>query len=171
MVKIMTDKLLDRMSWETSSGKILDNDRRYVMLRTDVLMGIFRALPDAQQAKALQAFSDSVEQSGGQSARAYFDSLNHDARQLLDTMASYSAELGWGKWTFAAGESKALELTVKNSPFAEGFGASACPVCHPIAGMLKTVGMLVAGGPVQVEETHCAAQGLPDQCKFHIHPL
>lgn len=167
----MADKLLDRMAWDTTSGKILDSGRRYVMLRTDVLMGIFRALPDAQRHQALQAFADSVEQSGGQSARAYFQSLNYDARQLLDTMQAYSAELGWGKWTFIAGESNTLELTVKNSPFAEGFGASPCPVCHPITGMLKTVGMLVADGPVHVEETHCAAQGLSDQCKFHIRPL
>lgn len=164
----MKKSLLDRMQWQTELGQILDADRRYVMLRTDVLMGIFRQLPSHLQQEALQAFGRSVQQNGGASAKAYFDSLGQDTALLLDTMQSSSAELGWGVWQFTQiPNTHTLQLTVQNSPFATAYGNSTTPVCYAIAGMLASVGQLVLNGPVTATEVTCAAQGHPF-CSFTI---
>lgn len=164
----MTNSLLDRMHWQTEQGQILDADRRYIMLRTDVLMGIFRQCPPQQQLELLEAFGRSVHQNGGASAKAYFASLNKDAAQLLETMTSSSAELGWGRWQFKSSPNPGqLMLTVQNSPFAAGYGSSTTPVCHAIAGMLTSVGELVFDSSVTVSETLCAAQGY-EHCAFVI---
>lgn len=161
--------LREKMQWQTELGQIKDADRRYIMLRTDVLMGVFSRLAPEARAAALNAFGTAVRESGGQSARAYFQALGGDARELLRTMADYSAELGWGKWSFGTEDEAQLRLTVRNSPFAAGFGSSATPVCHAIAGMLGTVGRLVLQGAVSVEETECAAQGCAC-CTFLVRP-
>jgi len=165
----MSGKLLDRMQWQTEAGQIMDADRRYVMLRADVLMGVFRRLGAKAGQEALSAFAESVRESGGKSAKAYFEQLGGDTEKLLGTMCSYSAELGWGSWQFTRDE-KGLRLQVHNSPFAAGFGPSETPVCHAIAGMLGTVGELVLQGGVTVEETQCAAQHACAHCSFRILP-
>lgn len=166
----MSDTLMKKMSWQTDSGQIMDADRRYVMLRTDVLMGLFALLPEQQRQAALQAFQESVRHNGGQSAKAYFDSVGHDRARLLETMAPYSAELGWGCWSFSDNGVGRLQLRVLNSPFAQGYGNSRYPVCHPIAGMLEAVGSLIYKTAVKVEETECAAQGC-GHCIFQIHAI
>lgn len=166
----MPESLREKLHWHTESGQIMDQDRRYIMLRTDVLMGIFtRLAPDAQRA-ALAAFGQAVKASGGQSAKAYFESLGNDAQRLLHTMQAYSADLGWGVWEFDRQSETQWQLTVHNSPFAAGFGASATPVCAAITGMLATVGELITQAAVSVEETACAAQGC-GRCTFQIRSI
>ena len=167
----MTDSLRHRMNWDTANGQILDDTRRYVILRSDVLMGIFARLDAESAQKALKAFESSVMESGGQSARAYFQSLGNDVDKLLETMTGFSAELGWGVWSFSR-QPDALHLSVRNSPFAAGHPKPAAgPVCHPIVGMLRTVGELVFETTVNVQETHCTAHDQQlDQCQFVITP-
>lgn len=170
----MSQSLRNRMTWDTANGQILDDTRRYVMIRNDVLMGIFSRLDAKAAAQALGAFETSVMESGGQSARAYFDALSNDVNRLLDTMVAFSAELGWGVWSFSR-NGTALELSVRNSPFAAGHPKpSAGPVCHPIVGMLRTVGELVFDNRVEVRETQCCCHEVHgDVCRFSIaavHP-
>ncbi|NLZ10557.1 MAG: hypothetical protein GX086_04375 [Alcaligenaceae bacterium] len=170
----MSQSLRNRMTWDTDNGQILDDTRRYVIIRNDVLMGIFSRLDASSAAQALAAFENSVMQSGGQSARAYFNALGNDVNKLLDTMVAFSAELGWGVWSFSR-TAAALELTVRNSPFAAGHPKpSAGPVCHPIVGMLRTVGELVFDNRVEVRETQCCCHEVHgDVCRFSIaavHP-
>lgn len=168
----MSDSLLDRMDWNTAEGQITDQDRRYVMIRNDVLMGIFGQLEPSLAAQALKAFERSVNLSGGQSAKAYFESLDNDASRLLDTMVAFSAQLGWGLWSFTR-QANELQLAVRNSPFAAGYPKPApWPVCHPIVGMLRTVGELVLGCPVNVIETQCCAcHATAQDCQFTIAPV
>lgn len=166
-----TNTLLSRMNWDTANGQILDDTRRYVMIRNDVLMGIFSRLDPATARQALDAFEHSVMLSGGQSARAYFNSLDNNVEQLLSTMVAFSAELGWGVWSFENGD-KSLLLSVRNSPFAAGHTRPAAgPVCHPIVGMLRTVGELVFDKPVEVTETQCCCPDpMASHCLFTITP-
>ncbi len=167
----MAETLRDRLQWQTSHGQIMDADRRYLLMRTDVLMGVFRELPPEARQQAFAALARSANQGGGASTRAYFQSLQGDVSALLNTMTAYSAELGWGVWFFSRdAQAHKIHLKVHNSPFAAGFGASDRPVCHPIAGILQTVGELALGQSALVQETCCAAQG-HTHCEFHIQAL
>ncbi len=172
--------LKDRLRHDASHGAIYDADRRYIMMRADVLMGLLHQVPGEQRAMLLQAMADSVAENGGRSAQAYFQSLRGDAKAFLDTMTQSSADVGWGVWRFhqdAEGfEPVDLEhlhrgfwLIVHHSPFAHGHGPSETPVCAPIQGMLRAVGHLLVADNAEVVETQCAAQG-HSHCRFHLAP-
>jgi hypothetical protein len=151
-------RLAQRLAFDAERGEIRDQARRYLLLRPDVLMGMLLRLdPPARQA-ALDAFAASVAQHGRDSVLAYLDRLGGDRARLLDVMQDAAADLGWGRWRFEPA-ARVLTLTVDNSPFASGFGASQHPVCAPIAGMLQAVaGILFETDVASVERT-CAAAG------------
>lgn len=148
----------------------MDGERRYLMLRADVLMGIFREMPAELRRPALEAFAASVGKYGGRSAKAYFEAGGNRPEEFLETIVRYSRELGWGCWRVDARGDEAIEVTVENSPFAQGFGIGPDPVCHAIVGMLQAVGTIVFGRPASVVETCCAAQKGVDRCAFHVVP-
>ncbi|MCL4181928.1 MAG: 4-vinyl reductase [Burkholderiaceae bacterium] len=158
------------MEWVAPRGAIMDGDRRYLMLRADVLMGIFREMPAELRGPAMEAFAASVGKHGGRSAKAYLEAGGNRPQELLETIARYSRELGWGCWRVIAHDGEAIEVTVENSPFAEGFGPAPDPVCHAIVGMLQAVGTLVFGQPASVVEACCAAQQGVDRCIFRVVP-
>ncbi|CAM4015836.1 V4R domain-containing protein [Bordetella muralis] len=152
-------QLHERLKWDTASGQILDADRRYIMMRADVLMGLFTALPAADRQRALESLRSSVRDQGGASARAYRASGAGDTDAFLQVMAESAADLGWGVWRFDGSPAGTLILTVHNSPFASAAGSNEAPVCHAIAGMLEAVTALVFGTPADVHETQCACMG------------
>ncbi len=67
----MTQPLHERLRFDTDNGAVFDADRRYVLLRTDVLMGAFDELPEPAKSDALRAFGRSVARHGADSVRAY----------------------------------------------------------------------------------------------------
>ena len=154
-------QLLERLNWDTASGQILDADRRYVMMRADVLMGLFSALPAAERQHAFESLRASVRNHGGASARAYQASGTTDTAAFLRVMAESAADLGWGVWRFDWKPAGVWTLTVRNSPFANAAGSSDAPACHAIAGMLEAVTALVLGKTASVHETQCACMGAP----------
>lgn len=158
-------QLRERLKWDTASGQILDADRRYLMMRADVLMGLFTALPAADRQRAFESLRASVRDQGGASARAYRACGAGDTDAFLQVMAESAADLGWGVWRFEGSPARALTLTVHNSPFASAAGSSEAPVCHAIAGMLEAVTALVLGKAAGVHETQCACMGAP-HCVF-----
>jgi predicted hydrocarbon binding protein len=138
---------------------------RYLTLRADTLMGLFRRLPTAARRQALAALARSTAEHGGDSARRYLASHAGDTAALIDTIERTAAQLGWGKWRFGRRGRSRLSLTVTDSPFAAGYGASRHPVCAPILGMLEAVAGLALGGPCTVRELRCRACGAP-RCRF-----
>jgi predicted hydrocarbon binding protein len=163
-------KFRDRLNWDTAQGQILDADRRYVMLRADVLMGLFRRLDEPARTQALDALGQAVREQGGLSAKAYWEAIHHDPQALLDSIAHISAQLGWGNWDIQTQRTGGLQVRVTNSPFAKGFGAHDRPLCRPIVGMLTAVGQLIYDQHVQVQEKHCCAQGRHVDCLFTVLP-
>ncbi|MBV8535432.1 MAG: 4-vinyl reductase [Alphaproteobacteria bacterium] len=155
---------MDRLVHDTNAGEIRDGDIRYLMFRTDAVMGLFKRLPEAARRDALAALADSIEENGGRSAAAYRASGAAGAA-LLDVIVETAPQLGWGTWSFVERRADRLVLEVRNSPFVHGFGGSALPICAPIVGMLRVVSSMVLGAPTAVEETVCAAQS-PDVCRF-----
>jgi predicted hydrocarbon binding protein len=137
---------------------------RYLRLRADTLMGMFKLLPEPARAQALAALARSTFEHGGDSARRYFDA-ERDATALLERIERTAGELGWGKWRFVQREPTRLVLEVEDSPFAAGYGAADTEVCAPITGMLEAVATLVFGMPCETREVHCCARGA-GTCRF-----
>jgi len=154
-----------RLDFDSANGQVLDESRRYMLMRPEALMGLFRRLDDTGRRNAFEALAASVIEMGGDSARAYEAHGGGDADALLSTVAGTAPDLGWGVWSFSR-DAAGIELTVRNSPFAAGYGPSSQPVCHAIAGMATAVGRMVLGrDDVVARETECAACGAP-ACRF-----
>jgi predicted hydrocarbon binding protein len=149
----------ERLAWDLARGELRDGDVRYLLIRADTLMGLFRALPEPERGAALEALARSVVEHGRRSAQRYQAMGAAGARALLEVIERTAPQLGWGVWRFNEISERTLALEVENSPFAAGHGPAATPVCHAIAGMLQAVGSLALGGEVRVEEERCAAQG------------
>lgn len=157
----------ERLRWDSGAGEIRDGEVRYLLIRPDTLMGMFASLAPAAQAEALAALAQSTATHGAKSARRYQALGAADTAALLATIERTAPLLGWGIWRLGRAADGSLDLEVRNSPFAAGFGPGAtAPVCAPISGMLRAVAELVGGRPTRVEETACAASGAP-ACRFH----
>lgn len=149
------------MKHDAERGEWCEGNARYLLMRNDSLMGMFRYLDERSREAVLEAMRESVMAHGGQSAQRY---AAENPGAFLAAVAGKATELGWGVWDLAV-EDGALLLTVKNSPFAAGHGAAARPVCAPIAGMLQSVASLALGVPALAEELRCAAAGAA-HCEF-----
>ncbi len=155
----------ERLTWDGETGALRDGAIRYLMIRPDALMGIFKRLSEPARREALAAFADFIYENGGKSATAYRALGGAEGRALLDVIAATAPQLGWGRWQFTTRPDGGLDLVVRHSPFVEGFGPAAAPVCAPIVGMLRVVSQMVLGAPTAADETACACQG-HDSCRF-----
>lgn len=142
---------------------------RYLTLRADSLMGLFRRLDAPARRTALRALAESVAEHGGDSAARY-RARDGDAADGLSTIASQAAQLGWGDWHLSRVGDDELQLEVRNSPFAQGYGAADEPVCAAIAGMLQAVARLALGAAVAASEHECAATGAA-ACRFRARRI
>lgn len=149
--------LHDRLRFDVENGQVLDADRRYVLLRADVLMGIFEGLSEGAAQDALTAFRDSVNRYGSASVRAYENRADSDPASLLASVAAGAASLGWGRWHIELG-STTCRLRVFNSPFAQAHRAQG-KACAAIVGMLSAVCSHIWREPVLASEVHCFACG------------
>lgn len=157
----------ERIAFDNANGAIQDESRRYMLMRPEALMGIFQRLDEDSRINALDALMASVLEMGGSSARAYRAHGGGDPAELLTTVAATAPDLGWGVWEFNRSDVR-LELKVKNSPFAAGYGASPHPVCHAISGMASAVARLALGRDhILARETACVACGAP-ACLFEV---
>src|SRR5690242_7237809 len=137
--------LHERLVFDSARGAVLDGPRRYVLMRADVLMGLFANLDGDARDAALDALGRSVAEHGADSVRAYRDAVGVEA--LPSMMEGAAASLGWGRWRFDAGDPvaagdvaaagvRSLHLTVADSPFAAE-APRGVAACHAIAGMLE----------------------------------
>lgn len=150
-----TSLLHERLAFDIARGQVLDGDRRYVLMRADVLMGMFELMPPQLRAQALQACAASVTQYGIDSVRAYQRMANLEGEQLFETVGAGAASLGWGTWTFEH-QGQSCRLRVRNSPFAAAARGMGHPVCAPIVGMLEAVCTVAWGGPCDAREMSCS---------------
>ncbi|HZV91657.1 MAG TPA: 4-vinyl reductase [Caldimonas sp.] len=160
--------LHERLRFDTAAGQVLDGPRRYVLLRTDVLAGVFAGLAGPERETALRAFGRAVETRGADSLRAYAAEPGVDADALQRVVEAAAASLGWGRWHIER-RGDALELEVGNSPFASAAPPGDGPACAAIAGMLQGLAAIVLGGPASARETSCACVAGGDRCRFAAH--
>lgn len=157
--------LRERLAFDLERGEVRDGEVRYLLIRPDALMGIFRALEEPVRGEALAAFARSIREHGARSARKYQAMGADDGAKLLAAIEATAPQLGWGRWRFLEQGPESVRLEVTNSPFAAGFGASEAPVCAAVAGMLEAVARLAFGGRWHAAEEHCTAQGR-ERCRF-----
>src|SRR4051794_1965702 len=98
--------LHERLVFDTERGAVVDGPRRYVLLRADVLMGLFANLEGDARAAALEAFRRSVAAHGSDSVQAYRQAVVAEA--LPSLMEAAAASLGWGRWRFDADDLAAV---------------------------------------------------------------
>lgn len=165
-----TMKLHERLTFDLARGQVLDGPRRYLLMRTDVLMGAFDGLEPLAREAALRALGRSVCRFGSDSVRAY--RAEHGDAALLTLMEAAAASLGWGRWALRF-DGERLELEVVNSPFAAGATVGGAPACHAIAGMLEAVARACWDGQVTARETRCACEAAPagTSCRFVAAPV
>lgn len=167
----MDDRPLhQRLQFDTANGQVLDMARRYVLLRADVLMGVFEMLQPERRAEALDAFARSVLAYGSRSVQAYDQLGEGGTMDLFTAVAEGAASLGWGAWTFRI-DGHTCELEVSNSPFAPAATRLGAPACAPILGMLRAVCTHVWATPCEASEVACAgcsgsAHGPGGLCRF-----
>ncbi|MEO8119110.1 MAG: V4R domain-containing protein [Rhodoferax sp.] len=161
----MTTPLHEKLHFDTANGQVLDQSRRYLLMRTDVLMGLFDNLPQETREQALCALGQSVASFGSDSVRAYAAQPEVDESALLSTMQDAAASLGWGCWQFER-TPNGLQLTVRNSPFVAGTAQRGSPACHAITGMFKGLISTLYPGGAKVRELSCAAQAGNGACFF-----
>ena len=151
-----------------AEGALLDGDIRYLLIRADSLMQLFKKLEPAARAQAFRAFAASLEENGRKSIETRMRRHNLDPERLYDDLARNSgSQLGWGVWSFTRTHQERFTVDVANSPFAAGYGPSDEPVCFAIQGMLSAMGELVMGEAVAVTETRCAAVS-GASCRFEV---
>ncbi len=148
--------LHERLNFDTQHGQVLDQDRRYVLLRADVLMGLFDQLPEDAKSLALDAFYRSVFTHGGRSVAAYDVADGKNVPQLFETVGAGAASLGWGVWEFEHYKRSSV-LRVLNSPFAHSARASSSAVCAPIRGMFQALCSRAWNQSCAVVELKCFA--------------
>ena len=164
--------LHERLVFDVARGAVLDADRRYVLLRADVLMGIFAQLEGDARDAALAAFARSVAEHGADSVRAYRAAVGADA--LPQAMEAAAASLGWGRWRIDAAQlhdaSPSLALEVEDSPFAAAAPPGSERACHAIAGMLEALGAALWPHGASARETRCVVLGQSPTCRFVAVP-
>ena len=160
--------LHERLHFDTARGQVLDESRRYVLLRTDVLMATFDALPPPQREAALRAFGAAVFTHGSDSLRAYATRPGGQGDALLATVQAAAASLGWGRWWLTRDHDR-LTLEVDNSPFAAASRLRE-PACHAIAGMLQGLASALWGESASALESACAARHGGGRCHFIARP-
>ncbi|MGO4852921.1 V4R domain-containing protein [Phaeovulum sp. W22_SRMD_FR3] len=164
----MTQGFHARLQISPERGEMRDGDIRYLMMRPDALMGAFMRLPDAARAQALAALGASVAEHGGRSVATYRAHGAAAPEALWPVITATSAALGWGVWEAHPAEAGALEITVRNSPFAAGAARADGPVCAAITGLLSAVAPVILRNGATARETACAAETGESCCHFRI---
>jgi uncharacterized protein len=166
----MSAPLHQRLIFDTAKGQVMDQSRRYLLMRADVLMGMFDLLPENIRSQAYEAIEKSVAHFGSDSVRAYAAQPRVSQAQLLFTMQEAAASLGWGHWQLTR-KPAALELTVNNSPFATSSKQKNGCLCHPITGMLKGLANNVWSKEIHAREISCASYTGGITCHFEAYPV
>lgn len=166
----MRNEILDNITFDPETGAIRFKDVRYLIIRPETIMDMFRALHKTSGESAVEAFYQGGFSGGKLSSAKFRQTFNLDDRQIVEFMANMGTQIGWGKFDvleFDPGDQR-LIMTVKSSPFAEAAKPSESPVCHFIRGVLAGMCTGLFGKEVQSFEETCLAKGDP-LCRFLLH--
>jgi len=151
----MMGALRQRLDW-SEDGALHDGPRRYLMMRTDVLMGSLLRLSPQARCDWLQAWAASTQEHGGGSLQAYAAMSGADAATLVDSTVQAAADLGWGRWHIEPLDD-GLRLQVHGSPFVQGWRAAQAASPPAAAAALPLVSPLNSPLNSPLSSSQCAA--------------
>ena len=146
---------------DDGAGALTIDGSRYLLIRPETLAALQKAIEATVGRQAADCFA-AGGRAGGARAMA---SLPGTGEERVRRLVEMGGAIGWGEFTLERFTSDSLVVTVRRSPFAEAYGASATPVCHLTRGVLQSLATMTLGRPARMIETECAAAGA-DRSRF-----
>jgi len=163
------NKIIDELVYDQSSGSLLYNGVRYLLIRPETIAGFQRALTERCDKEAEDRVVEGGYTGGSLSAKKYRDIHNFSDHEIIDFMMNMGNQIGWGHFSLDRYDPSAKHLcvSVKHSPFAQAYGASSHSVCHLIRGVLAGMATVLFAGDCTAQEVECQAKG-DERCRFVI---
>jgi predicted hydrocarbon binding protein len=165
----MANSILDNLEYDESSGTITFKGVRYMLIRPDTVVDFQKAVEAELGDDVAEKMMAGGYTGGSRSSKRYKEVFDYSDEEIVDFMCNMGREIGWGNFEVEKLDEagKELVITVRNSAFAEAYGAADEGVCHMIRGVLAGLAAGIFGADVSSEETHCRAKG-DDLCRFVI---
>lgn len=148
---------------DREKGRITIRGVPYLLIQPTTLLG-FQKAAEAAAASAGDWLAAGGRAGGRRSSRRLRELSSKEDREFAQEYLAMGREIGWGVFLVTRFQGRAFEVEVTGSPFAEGYGASPCPVCHFIRGVIAGLGDTLFG-EADCEEAECVAAGAP-LCRF-----
>lgn len=157
----MHNEILKEMSFDPDTGEMSYEGIRYMLVRPDTIMAIYREVERLIGTDVEEVFFKAGRLGGGRTAAGVETTLSISKERLASFMVSMGVKLGWGRNELVEFDmdGRKIRFRVFNSAFAKAYGSSCNPVCHLTRGVMAAVGEMLWGTTVEALETHCAAQG------------
>jgi uncharacterized protein len=146
---------------DDGAGTLTIDGARFLLIRPETLAALQRAAEAALGRRAADCLAAGGRAGGARAAAGLSGTAEEKARRLVEM----GRAIGWGHFVLERFDGDGFVVVVRDSPFAEAYGASAVPVCHLTRGVLESLAMLTLGRPARVVESQCAAAGAP-HCRF-----
>jgi predicted hydrocarbon binding protein len=165
----MANSILDNLEYDESSGAITFKGVRYMLIRPDTVVDFQKAVEAELGDEAAEKMMAGGYTGGSRSSKRYKEAFDYSDEEIVAFMCNMGREIGWGSFEVENLDTAGRELViaVRNSAFAEAYGAADEGVCHMIRGVLAGLAAGIFGTDVSSEETHCRAKG-DDLCRFVI---
>jgi uncharacterized protein len=147
------------------SGAVTIGGARYLLIQPETLAAVQKAMEAALGPRAAECLAAGGRAGGARATAALTGTTEERTRQLAAT----GSAIGWGQFALERLTGDGLIVTVRRSPFAEGYGPSPVPVCHLTRGVLESLAAVTLGRRALVTETQCSAMG-DDHCRFEARP-
>ena len=163
------NKIIDELVYDQSSGSLLYNGVRYLLIRPETIAGFQKALVENCGKEVDDNLFEGGYTGGSLSAKKYRDIHNFSDHEIIDFMMNMGNQIGWGHFSLDRYDPSAKHLcvSVKHSPFAQAYGASSHSVCHLIRGVLAGMATVLFAGDCTAQEVECQAKG-DERCRFVI---
>ena len=167
------NEILDDLTYDSAKGALDFNGVRYLLIRPETVMGFFKAVSNEIGTKAGELAFEGGYAGGSASTAAYKEKFNLSNKEILEYMCNMGTQLGWGHFKIEHHDEDKIEISVKNSPFAQKealIEGDPNGSCHFIRGVLAGLGKTVLGTEVTATEVACIAKN-DVQCRFMITKL
>jgi len=166
------NSILDELEYDQAAGSLLYKGVRYLLIRPETIAGFQKALVKSCGKQAEDKLFAGGYAGGCLSAQKYRELHKFADHEIIEFMMNMGNQIGWGHFNLDRYDSTAkyLSVSVKNSPFAQAYGASSNGVCHLIRGVLAGLAAVLFAADCTADEMECQARG-DACCRFEITAL